>query len=110
MARIGRISVNARGPELVAHRTSLHQNVATWATLLGAAIALCTVVFTAGDANQRLLTQGEAQKAAGARVDTLERDVTAMKVSLGKIEQASNDTRDTVHRLERAHVHTKGGD
>lgn len=95
---------------MVAGRNSIHQHVATWGSVIGAGIALCAVIFSAGDAKQQLVSLVNSRDADDRRITTLEHDVTDMKVMLARIDQASSDTRLTVHRLERGHVYTKGGD
>lgn len=89
---------------MIARRTTIHQHVSTWGALIGAAMALATVIFTAGDANERLLNVGKSADATQDRVTKLEHDFGDMKASLARIEQAEDDTRATVHRLERGHV------
>lgn len=91
-------------------KPSLHQSVSTWGAIMGAAVAIGGVVFTAGDASQRLTTLSKSQDGSDHRITSLERDVSDMKATLARIDQASSDTRDTVHRLERGHVYRSAGD
>jgi hypothetical protein len=91
-------------------RSGFHQNVATWAAIGGLALAVAGMIFSAGDARQTIVGHGVALEKTDVRVTTLERDVSDIKSTLARIDQASEDTRDTVHRLERGHVHQRADD
>lgn len=93
MATIGRIKCNPRGPELVATRSSIHQNAATWTAILGIAFALAGVIFTAGDAKQMLTNDH-------GRVDVLERQVAQTSADLQVLKSQMQDVRETVHHLD----------
>lgn len=70
----------------------MREHAATWASVAAAGVALAAVIFSAGDANQRLSSQG-------SRLDRLETTQGQIADRLAKIEQATADTREVVHQL-----------
>lgn len=84
-------------------RSNIHRNVATWGTVLAGAFTIAGVLFATGDAHQQLTDHGVRL----SKVETLQSDADRR---LARIEQAVEDTRDTVHRLERGHIHGRVDD
>lgn len=69
------------------------------------------MVFTAGDASQRLSSQGASIIKVDSRIDAIEakreaheaavdKRMTDLEVLVARIDQATEDTRQTAHRLE----------
>jgi hypothetical protein len=87
---------------LAASRTGLHQNVGTWAAIIGIGAALAGVIFSAGDAKQM-------QLADHVRLDTVERQMQDSRMSLEVLKAQMNDVREVVHRLDGTPVPTLYG-
>lgn len=92
-------------------RADIHRNVGTWTAILTAALALSGMIFTAGDASQRLTSQGAALIRVDNRVDAIEakreaheaavdKRMTDLEILVAHIDQATEDTRLTAHRIE----------
>lgn len=90
---------------------NVHRNIATLAAIVASAVALAGMIFTAGDASQRLVSAGTAIVVTNTRIDNIEakreaheaavdKRMTDLEVLVAHIDQATEDTRLTAHRIE----------
>lgn len=85
-------------------RPALHQTATTWASLIAAGAIVCGFIFTAGDANQRLASDGQRLDKAEIRIDGHDRDLNEMRVTLATMAAQMNDVQVTVHRVDGSPV------